>query len=72
MAVLLRIHIFWDVVLCHLGMDSLDKKNSAFIFKSQEVQESLGRFLLDYLTLKMRVVGKPETENKNHKIPMDS
>jgi len=55
-AVLLRIHIFWDVVLCHWGgVITYVTNNSAFTFKSQVVQEGLGRFFLDCPTLKMKV-----------------
>jgi len=38
--------------------------NSAFTFKSQVVQEVLGRFFLDCPTLKMKVQWEPETEKK--------
>lgn len=45
--------------------------NSSFTFKSQVIQEGLGRFFLDCPTLKMKVKLKPEAE-KNHKSPKNS
>jgi hypothetical protein len=47
------------------GVTTSVTNNRAFTFKSQVVQEGLGRFFLDCPTLKMKVQWKSETEKKS-------
>jgi len=57
MAVLLKTHVFCNVVLITGGVvHDISKEHSAFNLKSQVIKEGPRRFFLNCLTLKMKAL----------------